>query len=380
MPKLIALLLMVLTFDAFSLSKMPPMKKYNGYLTFEDDLNFKHLLKAIERQEKNFNRMDLKKSFKVGSRTINRAHLKKSILYFKKLVINYNNCSVTNSSDECFKDFNYAMNTKFDIYQPQPESWEKGYKENKTLFTAYYSPDLYGSKTKTAVYKNPIYAKPKDAKLVQSTSDDINYKGVLKNKGLELFYVKESLYDIWLLHVEGGGRVKVKNDDGTYSHYYLSYDSSNKQKFNMLYKYMLANNMLVKGQASIANQRKYFVENPHRQREILKSCPSFIYFKVTKSEPLGVRNIPLTENRSLATDYRRMEEYGLINFVKYKKPLFENGKVEMIPFSRFFINQDTGGAIKGNARSDLYFGYGPSAELSANYIYGLGNQYFLILK
>jgi len=248
------------------------------------------------------------------------------------------------------------------------------------MFTAYYSPDLEGSRTKTAEYVNPIYAKPLEEDLWRSTSDQINYENVLAGKNLEIFYVKESLYDVWLLHVEGGGRVKVKQEDSTYKHYYLSYDGTNKKAFNMLYKYMLEAGMLSKNEiGSIKKQRAYFNSHPEHQREILNSCESYVYFKETKTEPLGVHNIPLTENRSMATDYRRLTEYGIINFITATNP--QVGKENAAPtFSRFFINQDTGGAIKGNARCDLYFGFGPEAELAANKIYGLGNQYFLILK
>ena len=148
----------------------------------------------------------------------------------------------------------------------------------------------------------------------------------------------------------------------------------------MLYKYMFKKGMLKKGKSTIAIQRKYFVTHPQDQRAILNSCQSYIYFKITESEPLGVHDIPLTEQRSLASDYRRIKEYGIIHFIQGKKPVIENGNVTKVDFSRFFINQDTGGAIKGNARSDLYFGYGDKAELAANHVYGLGKQYYIILK
>jgi membrane-bound lytic murein transglycosylase A len=368
------------TVNSFALSKMPPMKKVKANIDFTDDLSFEHMLKAITRQQRFFKKVDLSQKFKFGNRTVTREVLSKSLQVFRNYITAALNCFQINSEAECYKSFNDSMSRSFDAYKPVPERWEKGYKENKTLFTAYYSPDLHGSKVKTGEFLNPIYAKPKSRKLQKSSSDQINYGGVLSNQGLELFYVKESKYDIWLLHVEGGGRVQLKNEDGSLSHHYLSYDGANKKSFNMLYKYMLSEGMLKKGEATIANQRKYFVNHPEQQRAILKTCPSYIFFSITKSEPLGVKNIPLTEHRSLASDYRRMEEYGIINFIKYKKPNFTNGNVKMVPFSRFFLNQDTGGAIKGNARSDLYFGYGDKAELSANHIYGLGEQYFLILK
>ena len=53
-----------------------------------------------------------------------------------------------------------------------------------------------------------------------------------------------------------------------------------------------------------------------------------------------------------------MQQYGIINFIQAKRPILSGGSRQMTNFSRFFLNQDTGGAIKGNARVDLYFGYG----------------------
>lgn len=360
--------------------KIPAMEKVPQSMTFSDDLDFENMLKAIKRQEVYFERRDLSVNFKFGNRVLTRGHLHASLLEFKKYVEETIDCFKTKERFACYVEFNIKMNTAFEVYKPVPLDWERGYQTKQTMFTAYYSPDMHGSKTQSETYKYPIYGMPSDEKLRASTSDQINYEGVLKGQGLELFYVKESLYDIWLLHVEGGGRVQVENTDGTTDSFYLSYAGTNKKKFNMLYKYMVANGMLKKEEAgSIKRQRNYFESHPEHQREILKSCESYVYFKVTETEPLGVHNIPLTPNRSMATDYRRLTEYGLISYVEATNPKATE-RMQRPTFSRFFINQDTGGAIKGNARCDLYFGYGKEAELAANKIYGLGNQYYLILK
>ncbi len=361
--------------------KTVPMQRVFSSIEFSDDLFFENMLLAIKRQKEHFGRIDLNESLNFAGRSITRHHLYDSLIEFEKYVIEALDCKNFYQKKFCLRKFNQKMNQAFEVYQPLPEKWEQGFQTTQSFFTAYYSPDFSASFQKDAVYKNPIYGLPQSLKLRQSTSDEINFEGVLANKGLELLYVKESLYDIWLLHVEGGGRAKVRMADGSLKTVYLSYAASNKQRFQMLYKYMLAQGMLKKGAASIAKQRHYFENNPQDQRRILRSCPSYIYFKITESEPLGVQNIPLTQNRSLATDYRRMKEYGVINFIKGKKPVVRNNRqVSKIAFSRFFLNQDTGGAIKGNARCDLYFGYGKDAELAANHVYGLGEQYFLILK
>ena len=379
MIRLVALICILTMNFAFGVSKTPAMKKVTKEIQFSDDLDMENMLKAIDRQLNYFANTNIKTKFKFGSRNLRRAHLATSIIRFRELAVETIECLKLSSKDACFDILSSKLNKEFEIYTPLPLDWEKGYVEKKTLFTAYYSPDFEGSITKTTVFKNPIYKKPSSSKLQNLSSDKINYTSALKNKGLELFYVKESLYDIWLLHVEGGGRVRVKQKNGSYKKYYLSYDGTNKQSFAMLFRYMLDNGMLKEGETSIEHQRSYFNSHPEHQREILASSPSFIWFKVTEDEPLGVHNMPLTSKRSLATDYRRMQEYGVINFVQYKKEGDENPN-KNIQFSRFFLNQDTGGAIKGNARSDLYFGYGAEAEKAANYIHGLGTQYFLILK
>ena len=360
-------------------ARVAPLKKV-PMPEFYDDLHFENMLTAITRQQRSFNRINLSKKFKFGNKVISRQHLKKSMDIFRDFVVEALNCFQKHGEQLCYRKFNESMHEKFEAYKPIVKRGERGYQEDKTLFTAYYSPDFKGSRVKTDIYKNPIYGLPKEKELRNLTSDEINFQKKLKGKGYELFYVNDSLYDIWLLHVEGGGRVKVKNSDGTVDKFYLSYAGTNKKRFRMLGNYMLEAGMLRRDELSVDNQRKYFLENPQHQREIMASNPSFVFFKESQNEPLGVRNVSLTPNRSMATDYRIYKEYGIISYIKARKPKRANERVLLKEFSRFFINQDTGGAIKGNARADLYFGYGPYAELSANYLYNLGEQFFLILK
>jgi len=359
-------------------NRIPKTEKVLQTIEFDDDLNFENLKLAITRQLKALNNRTTK--FKLGDDEYSRNDIKETLELFDKQVDKAISCLELMDRKTCIDELSLVLNTEYSIYKPVPDANEAGFKTGQTLFTAYYSPDLHGSLTQDEVYKYPIYTEPKEASLKSLTREEIDFENKLAGKGLELFYVKESRYDIWLLHVEGGGRVQIKNADGTVEKHFLSYQSTNKQSFNMLYKYMLKEGMLKPGEASIENQRKYLEENPQDERRVLSSCPSYIYFKVTDDEPLGVKNMPLTENRSLATDYRRYKEYGLLNFIQAKKPVKIDGKIEMTRFSRFFLNQDTGGAIKGNARSDLYFGFGLEAEMAANHIKNLGNQYFLIKK
>lgn len=372
---ILGLFFLLLSFSASSYE----MRKLNQSLNFVDDLDFKNLNLAIERQLRSLQSRDLSKKVVLGSDNYTKSDMQKSLVFFQKVVNKAMDCLEVQARDVCYANFNTVMNQNFVIYKPIPLEWERGHEDDKTLFTAYYSPDLHGKYQPDAVYKNPIYAYPKEAHLRKLTREEIDFDKKLAGLGYELVYVKESLYDIWLMHVEGGGRVQVELADGTIEKRYLSYKASNRQKFTFLYRYMIDSGMLKPGEASVFNQRRYLEQNPDRQREVFASSPSYIFFQFTKDEPLGVENMSLTENRSLATDYRIYKDYGFINFVSAKRPIMQNNQIKMIDFSRFFLNQDTGGAIKGQARCDLYFGYGEYASLVANSLKVLGDQYFLML-
>lgn len=330
--------------------EITPTKKYNISIDFSDDLDFDNIDLAIERQMKSFTASRMKGTIKFGQETYPKTIIRDSLVSFQALVNKYRECAKVSHTQSCMSELNKALNSDFTFYRPTPKREEQGFKTGESLFTAYYSPDLTGSYTQDETFKHAIYAMPTDPELKKLSRVEIDFDKKLAGHGLELFYVSESLYDIWLLHVEGGGRVKVKDANGKIHYYYLSYAGANGQSFRMVYRYLLDNGHLEAGKASIAEQRAFLESNPHLQREVFASTPSYIFFKVTEDEPVGVNNIPLTEKRSIATDYRIYKDYGLLHFVQTKKPTrLENGSVEQQKFARFFISQDTGGAIRGNS-------------------------------
>ncbi len=378
-----SLLAIVLCFSSVVLAETTPTTRLQQSLAFADDMNFENLELAISRQLDSFKVTGLAGTIRFGTKTYPKTALKDSLELLLELAQNVKECQKTNPEAVCLDVFNAEINSKFAIYVPVPGKNEAGFRSKATTkFTSYYSPDLHGSRVPSERFKRAIYRMPDQASEQNFTRVQIDFKGALAGKGYEIFYVEESFYDLYLLHVQGGGRIHITNEDGSSELKYLSYAGKNNQKFQMVYKYMLEKGYITPDNAGIPGQRKFLAENPDKEEEVFGTCPSYIYFKESSTEPVGLDNIPLTEGRSLAIDARIYKTMGMINFVKTVKAshLDENGKVVKVPFSRFFISQDTGGAIRGNARCDLYFGYGPLAELTAYNMNEQGEQYFLIKK
>lgn len=361
-----------------SAQEITPTERVAQSLSFEDDMDLNLLDKAIDRQLENYSKRGLKGTIQFGSKTYPRTILKESLLELKKIAAQTKDCLLASERETCYADMSLAMNQRFVIYRPLPKSTERGYADKKTFFTSYYTPDFRGSREKSAEYKNPIYALPATDADRTRTRVEIDFDKKLAGKGLEFLWVKETLFDIYFMHIQGGGRVVLPDGSTTY----LSYTGSNGHKFQFVSKYLIESGLMERERTNYFTQREFLENNPQHQRATYNTAPFFIYFKETAEEPHGLDNISLTEGRSLAWDNTVYKSLGVINFIKTVKTthLDADGKPVKKPFSRFFLAQDTGSAIRGNARCDLYWGYGEGALFVAGKLLELGDQYFLIKK
>ena len=127
--------------------------------------------------------------------------------------------------------------------------------------------------------------------------------------------------------------------------------------------------------------RAYLHDHPEEAETVLNYNPSYVFFKIEQDGPIGSLGVKLTPGRSVALDRRLFPLAGLA-FIETKKPLI-NGDEKIhswTDFARFMLNQDTGGAIKGPGRADLFWGDGIYAEIAAGHMQHDGNLYFLVLK
>ncbi len=240
----------------------------------------------------------------------------------------------------------------------------------KGLFTGYFIPLLNGSYTKTDCFNIPVYRRPKNSKLRRSTRSQI-YNNRLKNKGLELLWV-DNLQDVFFMEIQGSGRVKM--DDGQL--HGLSYNGSNGRAYYPIGKTLVDNEEISREDISMQTIRAWIDKHPEEGLKLMKKNRSYVYFRLTKVNPsegaTGAMGQPLTAKHSLAVDLKHLP-LGIPIWLDAEHPLDKEKHLEHLVMA-----QDTGGAIKGAIRGDLYWGEGSKAGEFAGEMKSSGRYYLLL--
>ena len=251
--------------------------------------------------------------------------------------------------------------------------------DKKGLLTGYYEASLNGSLTKHDQFIYPIYEVPKDLLTVKLSQQYPKLKGMrlrgrIVDGELVPFYERseinestldanvicyvDSKIDLFFLEVQGSGRVSL--DDGTTLH--VGYANQNGYPYSSIGKYLIGIGEISKEDISLQSIKRWFENNPSRVDEVLNHNKSVIFFQKKNHASSGSLGLELTPNRSIAVDTRYIK-LGTMLYLKAKTPKKTIQKIVMA--------QDTGGAIKGRVRADMFLGYGEKAmneagELKAN--------------
>ena len=274
----------------------------------------------------------------------------------------------------------------------------------QVTFTGYYEPLLRGSRRESPRFPYPLYGRPGDLVTVDQkqyyfykdqpnlpqikgrvdgnrlvpyfTRDEIDFQSRLAGRGLEIVWV-DSLVDIFFLHIQGSGVVQL--EDG--SRVFVGYADQNGHPFRSIGKFLLDRQYIDRGQLSLQGMKSFLKEHPERIPETLIANPSYIFFQVNQQSATGTFGTRLTPGRSIASD-QRLFPLGALAWIECEKPLFDGEKrvVGWEKFGRFVLNQDTGGAIRGADRVDLFTGHGELSELVAGSMKQKGTLYFLLKK
>ena len=356
------------------------------YPAFRDDMDRDSLISAIKKNLEYLNRLDPEKPFYYGSHSFTCRHVKESQEAFLTLI-------EKNVSPE---QLNEEIRENFSVYRATGRVGN-----NKVLFTGYFEPIYEASLEPDDSFRHPIYKRPEDLIITDLSLFKPEFKGkkivgrikgtkllpyfsrrqivekeVLKGQGLEIAWLKDPV-DVAFLQIQGSGQLKLQNGNTIN----VGYSTSNGLTYRSIGRYMLDKELLNKKEMSMQSIRRYLSEHPAKVNEILNYNPSYIFFRRLKTGPLGSISVPLTPGRSLALDSKLFPK-GALAFISCKKPTI-NTRGEITgwdEFSRFVVNQDTGGAIKGAGRADIFWGNGPYAEIAAGHLKHDGDLYLLIKK
>jgi peptidoglycan lytic transglycosylase A len=248
--------------------------------------------------------------------------------------------------------------------------------------TGYYEPVLDGSRTQTDVYNVPIYRRPsslfvrgfkQDAlslpnkgpvyrkigrrKLVPYYDRGEIEDGAIAGRGLEICWLKDPT-DLLFAQIQGSARIKM--DDGATIR--INYDAYNGYPYTAVGRILIERGIIPKEEMSMQKIREWMAQNPDGAKELRRQNRSYIFFRQVnlsdKDEAVGAQGIPLTAGRSIAVD-KSLHVYGTPFFIEGELPI--DSEKSRTPFHRLMIAQDTGSAIIGPARADLYFGAGQDA-------------------
>jgi membrane-bound lytic murein transglycosylase A len=279
------------------------------------------------------------------------------------------------------------------------ETWFTPYlaKDNDNpegLFTGYYEAEIRASWSRNAEHKVPIFRVPDDVVKVDLGSFRDEWKGkklvgrvvngrleplpdrsqidagALDGKGLELIWASDPV-DVFFLHIQGSGRAVM--DDGQILR--LGYAGQNGHPYVAIGRDLIERGAIPREHMSMQAIRKWLNENPDKSPEVMALNPSYVFFRILEKEgPVGAQGVPLTPGRSLAVDLKFMP-MGIPIWLDTTDPL-ETEK----PLRRLVVAQDTGGAIKGPVRGDLFWGFGGEAAAKAGAMKQAGRYYLLLPK
>ena len=259
-------------------------------------------------------------------------------------------------------------------------------RDNKgtVLFTAYYEPLYLASRQPTKEFRYPAYRSPADleswAKPHPSRSELEGVDGLQgskgKLKGLELFWFKDRL-EPYMIQIQGSAKLKLT--DGTQTT--IGYASNTAYNYRSLGRSLVDDGKFPLEGLNMPIILDYFRKHPQDLNIYIPRDQSFVFFQETYGKPAqGSISVPLTPERSIATDKSLMPP-GALALIRAPFPYInKSNKIENRLVSRYVLDQDTGGAIKGAGRVDYFLGTGEAAGERAGVTVSNGQLFYLLLK
>jgi membrane-bound lytic murein transglycosylase A len=278
-------------------------------------------------------------------------------------------------------------------FQPYQVNQQEGSQDG--LVTGYYEPLLRGSRRSAPGYAYPLLAPPDDLLVVDLAElypelRSLRLRGRLQGnkivpyysradiesgkaplRGREIAWVADPV-ELFFLQVQGSGRIQLENGDMMR----VGYADQNGHPYRSIGKWLVEQGELTLDKASMQGIKDWGQRNPDKLPKLLQTNPSFVFFRELPDQgegPIGSLGVPLTPERSIAVDARAIP-LGAPVWLATTRPNTS------LPMQRLVMAQDTGSAIKGNARADFFWGFGDSAGEKAGAMKQAGRMWLLLPK
>ncbi|HBB41859.1 MAG: transglycosylase [Nitrospirae bacterium CG18_big_fil_WC_8_21_14_2_50_70_55] len=353
---------------------------------FADDLDRPSLLRACDQSLTYLRSLAPEATVVWGEQRLPAPRLLESVQAFCDLA----------GQDLTAENFGRALHERFDLYRAAGTDGR-----GRVVFTAYYEPEVAGSLTPSPDYPVPLYRPPEDLITVDLGRFRDEYRGrnlygrldgrslvpyhdraaidggALAGRGLELCWLKDPV-DAFFLQIEGSGRLLLP--DGTTRH--LNFGSANGRPYRSIGKILIEAGELDAESISMQQVQEWLRDHPQRSAALFAANPSYVFFDLADDGPFGSLGVRLTPGRSIATDAALFPKGGICFITTDQPRLTGDGSAVAgwQPLARFTLNQDTGGAIRGAGRVDLFWGHGAAAAVSAGHLHHEGRLYWLLLK
>ncbi|MEL4895883.1 murein transglycosylase A [Crocosphaera sp. Alani8] len=299
---------------------------------------------------------------------ITRDRVRRSLIRFQQLL----------KTAKTSREFQQAVEKEFIVYR------SVGHDNQGTVhFTGYFEPVYTASRQRTSEYRYPLYLEPKNfanwqkphpTRLELEGKDGLGNNSIIR--GNELIWMRDRL-EAYLVHVQGSARLKLTNGETIT----VGYDSSTDYPYVSIGKEVVNDGIFPLDELTLPRLMNYLNQNPQELSNYLPRNNRFIFFRETDGQPpQGNLSVPVTAERSIATDKSIMPPGALALIQTTIPSVSKTGEMETKLVNRYVLDQDTGSAIKGPGRVDIFMGTGKEAGDRAGLISNNGNLYYLLLR
>ncbi|MEY2976103.1 MAG: hypothetical protein RLZZ435_240 [Cyanobacteriota bacterium] len=257
--------------------------------------------------------------------------------------------------------------------------------QGRVHFTAYFEPTYGASRQRSAIYRYPLYRRPADletwpmphpTRLALEGADALQ-GGQGPLRGLELVWLADRL-EAYLIQVQGSARLQLTDD----SIMAVGYNGRTEYAYRSIGRALVEDGHFSAEELTLPKVIDYFQRHPQDLDRYIPQNDRFVFFKETTGTPAtGSIGVPVLPERSIATDKSLMPPGALVLMnLALPYATADRGVYESRQVSRYALNQDTGGAIQGPGRVDIFLGTGAVAGERAGLVNSDGQIYYLLLK